>query len=152
MRASERLHLATAIAIGASGLASCAGGASPNEVTVIGLDYAFRAPGTLPPGPTAIAFENRGEVDHEMILVRLQEGVTLENVMDAARGGGDPRELTEGGPGILIASPGQTAASRLLVDLQRGRTYALVCNFRDQPDDPPHTELGMFAGFEVAGG
>lgn len=151
MRASRRVHAAAALAIGATWLAGCAGGSSPNEVTVIGLDYAFRAPDTLPPGPTAIAFENRGEVDHELILVRLQEGVTVADVMEAVRGGGDPRELTEGGPGILIAGPGQTTASRLLVDLQRGRTYALVCNFRDQPDDPPHTELGMFAGFEVSG-
>lgn len=130
--------------------AASAPGAAANEVTVVGLDYAFGGIGTLPPGPTAIAFENRGEVAHEMILVRLKEGVTLEQVMELAGGGGDPGELTEGGPGILIADPGQTTASRLLVDLLPGRTYALVCNFQDQPDAPPHTELGMVTSFRVS--
>lgn len=137
-------------AVGASWLAGCSGESSPNEVRIIGLDYAFTAPDTLPAGPTSFAFENRGEVDHEMILVRLKEGVTLDAVMEAAAGGADPRELTEGGPGILIADPGETAESRLLVDLQPGRTYALVCNFRDQPEDPPHTALGMRAALRVA--
>lgn len=150
MQAREALVVAVAIAIGPVGFAACTGDSSPNEVTVIGLDYAFTAPDILPPGPTAIAFENRGEVDHEMILVRLKEGVTLDQVMEAAAGGGDPGEFTEGGPGILIARPGQTTASRLLVDLQPGRTYALVCNFQDEPDDPPHTALGMRASFQVS--
>ncbi len=144
--------MAGTLAIGAAWLAGCTGASSPNEVTVIGLDYAFRAPDTLPPGPTTISFENRGEVDHEMILVRLKEGVTLDEVMEAARSGGEARDFTEGGPGILIADPGQTAASRLLVDLLPGRTYALVCNFRDEPDAQPHTALGMRATFEVSGG
>lgn len=130
-------------------LASCTGSAPPNEVTVVGVDYAFAAPDSLSSGPTAIAFENRGEVRHEMILVRLKEGVTLAEVLEAAQGGGDPEDYTEGGPGILIAGPGQTAASRLLVDLLPGRTYALVCNFRDEPDAPPHTALGMTASFRV---
>lgn len=132
-------------------LTSCATGEVTNNVTVGGIDYAFDAPDTLPPGPTAIAFENRGQLPHEMILVRLKEGVTLEEVMQAVQGGSDPSEFTEGGPGILIAEPGETAASRLLVDLLPGRTYALVCNFRDEPDAPPHTALGMRASLHVAG-
>lgn len=144
--------LAGAIALAAAGLAGCSAAPAPNELTVIGLDYAFTAPDTLPPGPTVIAFENGGEVDHEMILVRLKEGVTLDQVMEAVRGGGDPREFTEGGPGILIAAPEQTTASRLLVDLQPGRTYALVCNFQDEPEAPPHTALGMWRALEVSGG
>lgn len=169
MQARGAFVVAGTITLGAVWLAGCSGGAAsneatvpndaasaratgPNEVTVIGLDYAFGGVGTLPPGPTAIAFENRGEVDHEMILVRLKEGVTLEQLMEAARSEGDPRELTEGGPGILIASPGQTTASRLLVDLEAGRTYALVCNFQDEPDAPPHTALGMLAAFQVSEG
>lgn len=149
---ASRVTLALA-AVGLAGLAgACSVQDSPNEVTVVGLDYAFQAPDTLPPGRTEFAFENRGEVDHEMILVRLKEGVTLEEVMEGVRGGDDPGVYTEGGPGILIAGPGQTTASRLAVELLPGRTYALVCNFRDEPDDPPHTALGMRSTFEVSGG
>jgi hypothetical protein len=124
--------------------------AAPNEVTVIGLDYAFGGPRTLPPGPTVIAFENQGEVPHEMILVRLMEGVTFEEVMAAGESGGDPMSMMEGGPGILIAGPGETTPSRLMIDLRPG-TYMLVCNFQDEDDAPPHIALGMSATLEVSG-
>lgn len=124
--------------------------AASSEVTVIGLDYAFGGPRTLPPGPTVIAFENRGEVPHEMILVRLQEGVTLEQVMEVGGSGGDPMSLMEGGPGILIAGPGETTPSRLMIDLRPGM-YVLVCNFQDEDDAPPHIALGMSATLEVTG-
>jgi len=123
--------------------------AASNEVTVIGLDYAFGGPRTLPPGPTSIAFENRGEVPHEMILVRLKEGVTLDQVMEGVAAGTDPEEFTEGGAAILIVGPGETADGRVEVDLLPGRTYALVCNFQDEPDAAPHTALGMVASLEV---
>lgn len=132
-------------------LSGCEAAESTNEVTVVGIDYAFDAPDTISPGPTAIAFENRGKVPHEMILVRLKEGVTLEQVMQGVQGGGDPSDFTEGGPGILIAEPGEMAETRLLVDLLPGRTYALVCNFQDEPEAPPHTALGMRSSFVVSG-
>lgn len=161
MRSRGTLVAAGAIALGAIGLPGCSDRAgegaaaetdSPNEVTVIGLDYAFGGPRALPPGPTSIAFENRGEVEHEMILVLLKEGVTLDQVMEGVAAGADPAEFTEGGAGILIVGPGGTAASRLLVDLLPGRTYALVCNFQDEPEAPPHTALGMIAALEVGEG
>ena len=145
-----RLRLTAALVIATAGVAACTH--APNEVTVVGLDYSFEAPATLPPGPTLLAFENRGEVDHEMILVRLKEGVTLDQVMEGVRGGADPADFMEGGPGILIAGPGETAASRLFVDLQAGKTYALVCNLRDDEDAPPHAALGMRTTFEVSEG
>lgn len=154
MRQARPSLLSGALALGVAGLAGlqtgCGSKPPPNEVTVVGLDYAFQAPDTLPAGPTAVAFENRGEVDHEMILVRLKEGVTLDQVMEALRTGGEPRDFTEGGPGILIAGPGRATESRLLVDLLPGRTYALVCNFQNEPDAPPHTQLGMRTSFQVA--
>lgn len=131
-------------------LSGCAKDETPNDVTVVGIDYAFDAPDTLPPGATAIAFENRGKVPHEMILVRLKEGITLEKLMEGVGRGGDPREFTEGGAGILIAAPGETTAGRLLVDLLPGWRYALVCNFQDEPDAPPHIALGMRSSFAVA--
>lgn len=144
--------LAAVVVIGCatgSGEGTEVGPAAGNDVTVIGLDYAFGGPRTLPPGPTSIAFENRGEVPHEMILVRLKEGVTLEQVMEGVAAGTDPQAFTEGGAAILIVGPGETAESRVQVDLLPGRTYALVCNFQDEPDAEPHTALGMVASLEV---
>lgn len=118
-------------------------------MTVVGTDYAFELPETLAPGPTSFAFENRGQVDHEMILVRLKDGVTLERVLEVGESGDDLDTVLEPGAGILIADPGERAATRLLADLDAGATYALVCNFRDTPEAPPHTALGMTASFTV---
>ena len=128
---------------------ACSSGESPNQVTVVGNDYVFQAPDTLPPGPTLFAFENQGEVRHEVVLVRLTEGTTMEQIMEAAQGGGDPSSLTEGGVGILLADPGQSAATRLHADLVPGRTYALICNLTDGPEEVPHTQLGMRDSFYV---
>lgn len=130
-------------------LAGCVTEDSLNEVTVVGIDYAFEAPDSLTPGPTAFAFENRGNVAHEMILIQLKEGMSLWEVLERVQRGANPDDFTEGGPGVLMASPGETAVSRLLVDLAPGRTYALVCNFRDSPDARSHTELGMVTAIWV---
>ena len=150
MKRPHAFAVAASLALGSVWVAGCSGAEAPQEVTVVGLDYAFTGVETLSPGPTVFSFENRGDVPHEMILVRLKEGVTLSQVMEAVESGADPREFTEGGPGILIAAPGETTESALLVDLLPGRTYALVCNLRDEPEAPPHTELGMLATFQVS--
>lgn len=130
---------------------ACAPGQDPpSELTVVGNDYVFQGPDTLPPGPAVIEFQNQGEVRHEMILIRLTEGTTLEELMEAARSeDADRSQYMEGGLGILIANPGQTAASRLHLDLVPGRTYALICNLTDGPESVPHTQLGMRDSFYV---
>jgi len=116
-------------------------------VTVVGTDYAFGVPPTITHGLTAFSFENRGRVRHEINLLWLKPGVTLDSVLRADPGP-SRRALADGG-GVLFAEPGERSAYRLLVDLVAGRTYLLICNFRDAPDKPQHIELGMFASFQV---
>lgn len=131
-------------------LAMVACGASDvHDVTVVGTDYAFEVPSTMPAGPTAFAFENRGKVDHEVIFALLREGHDVEEVLKAIEEGLDPGEMVEGGASILIAGPAETSVGKVLLDLQPGRTYALICTFRDGEGAPPHTALGMFGSFEV---
>lgn len=133
-------------------LASCnrgSGEAPLNEATVVGTDYAFQMPDVMPAGRTAFAFENRGSVPHEMILVRLKDGVTVQDALAGMQRGASPEAFVDGGANILIAGPGETSSGRILMDLAGGSQYALVCNFRDGPEAPPHTELGMFTGFTV---
>jgi hypothetical protein len=60
-----------------------------------------------------------------------------------------PAQFTEGGAAILIAAPGDTAVTRMYVDLLPGRTYALACNFADGEGQPPHTALGMAKAIQV---
>lgn len=117
-----------------------------NEVTVVGTDYAFEAPDTLPPGPTVFVLDNRGVVQHEVGMGLLKEGVTIEDALAAQQAGDDPLEATLG---FVYADPEERSPGRLFVDLQPGRRYGLVCFLQDRPDAPPHTELGMHHDFVV---
>lgn len=120
-----------------------------HEITTPGVDYAFQAPAALPSGWTAIRFENHGTVDHELVLLRLRPGRTLADVMEVMQADGDRASVVDGFGGVLIADPGEIGWGRLLVHLEAGRTYLLVCNFRDHDDAPPHAALGMVASFTV---
>ncbi len=62
---------------------------------------------------------------------------------------GDREDVVDGFGGVLIADPGEVGWGRLAVELEPGRTYALVCNFTDAEGDPPHSALGMIASFTV---
>lgn len=147
-RAIAAAAFASAVA-GAAGCTPAPQAAEIAEIAVTGNDYAFQLPDSLPAGRTAFSFRNEGQVPHEMIFVALREGASLAEVVERERSGGDWRELVEPSAAILIAEPATEAGGRILVDLERGRSYALVCNFRDGPDAPPHTELGMLKSFDV---
>lgn len=116
-------------------------GASPTIVvaqvratTVIGLDYAFQAPDTLPAGPTTFSFVNRGSVRHEALLFLLNESVSPAEFLRSTM----EQRLSLGRPlGAIFAQPGQPAGAQLVGDLERGRTYLLRCVIRDAPDKPP---------------
>jgi hypothetical protein len=142
-------RVAPMLALGAGLLVSLACSPRPRETTVVGTDYAFQLEEVLPSGPTAFGFENQGKVPHEMVLVRLREGVTLQHVMEGMQRGAQPDEFLDGTPSILIAAPGQSSSARILMDLAPGREYALVCNFRDGEAAAPHVELGMVKGFRA---
>ncbi len=117
-----------------------------NEVTVIGREYSFQVPDTLPPGPTVFVLQNRGAVRHELGMGLLKKGMTIESAFEADKSGEDPLEAMIG---YLIAEPGEKSPGRLLVDLESGRRYGLICTLRDGPDAPKHDELGMRADFTV---
>lgn len=51
---------------------------------------------------------------------------------------------------VIIGSdyPG-TSGGELLVDLQPGRRYLVICTLRDAPDASQHMTLGMIGSFEA---
>ena len=123
--------------------------AAPQELQVIGTDYGFTVPATVPAGPTTIRFVNRGKVPHEMALGRLREGMTADSVMARLAEGRDPGEVTDGVVGILIVEPGDSSIGALRTDLVSGRTYMMICQFQDADTLPPHVAMGMQASFIV---
>ncbi len=123
--------------------------APPRELQVVGTDYAFAVPPKIRAGPATIRFANQGKVPHEMALGRLRVGMTADSVTARLTQGRDPAEVTDGVVGILIVAPGETSIGALQTDLLAGRTYVMICQFRDADSLPPHIAMGMQASFTV---
>ena len=120
------------------------------EVTINGNDYAYtNLPASLHPGLTAFSLVNKGTVLHEMILVRPKPGVSPDSVARSWGSIAARIETTEMPEGVVMSLPGVRSTGRLLVNLERGKTYMLICNFQDMANKPRHVSLGMFTSFQV---
>ena len=98
---------------------------------------------TAPPGPTAFGLANAGKVPHEVIIIRLRPNANVQDILRLDRADSTWRDLRDPPSGILTADPGVTTPGQLLVNLQVGERYLLVCNFRDTDTAPAHLHLGM---------
>lgn len=111
------------------------------EVSMV--DFAFEMSETRVPADAMVAFNvtNNGEYPHEFVIVRLPEGMTLEQALD------DPaaEESVQFLAGVF-AEPGDSAFFALQ-GLEPG-TYTVVC-FVDVPDGIPHVMRGMVAELVV---
>jgi len=121
------------------------------DPTIVAEDFAFDGPDTWAAGPQSVTLENDGEEDHEMVLVGLDEGYTIDDVLT------EIQENPEGDPppwvqivGGTFAKPGTTSEQPLKADLQPG-TYTLVCFVPSKANDgQPHAALGMVKEITVA--
>lgn len=135
---------------------SGAGGQPPDDVTAdpgavqvpVTMDeYSFEVASTLTPGPTAFTLDNVGAEPHEMVLIKLIDGATVEDALAAEMAGEDPQQFFAGPPVVGAAGPGEQTVVN--ADLTPG-TYALVC-FIPTPEGTPHVAEGMVASIEVTG-
>ena len=122
---------------------------TPHRALIVAHDYAFEAPDTLPAGDVSFELENRGAHFHELIVGRLRPGVKAGEIVAAHQRGVILRKLqeaylAEGAGGALLAQPGTRSPARLVVPLERGQAYVLLCQLRDSVDKPQHATLGMF--------
>jgi hypothetical protein len=112
-------------------------------VDVTLLDFSFELSQDTLPADALISFTltNAGAYPHEFAVVRLPEGVTVEQVLE------DPAlEEQVQFIGGAFAEPGGTG-DFALEGLEPG-TYTAVC-FVDEPDGVPHIVRGMVAEFVV---
>lgn len=124
--------------------------ARPNaETKIVGFEYAFTAPVELPAGRRSFLFENRGKRPHELNISLLREGATIQQFIAAANAGKPLAPFIDVSVGVLFAAPGKTSASALSTELRSGRTYAVICIFKDSADKPPHHKLGMYSAIHV---
>jgi hypothetical protein len=143
--------LSVGASLGAVALTACATNSAPHTVLVQAHEYAFTAPDSLPAGPTAFGLSNQGRMAHEIIVVRLQPQADVQEILRLDRADSSWSALREPPSGILTAEPGITTPGQLLIDLQAGERYLLVCNFRDSETAPAHLHLGMMKLVTVYG-
>ena len=113
--------------------------AKANVVTVTTIDYAFQAPDTIAAGRTTFHLVNKGPDFHHVWLVKLEQGKTLKDLVEATKTPGPlPAWAVEvGGPNAPM--PG--AENSATLDLEPGR-YVMACVIPAK-DGQPHFMKGM---------
>lgn len=117
------------------------------DVTVKLVDYAFESSKPITAGRHVIRIENDAAQDHELVLVRLAPGKTVEQLaawvekMDGPPPGeplGGVAAIHPGGYGFITAdfTPGD---------------YGFICFVPDAKDGKPHVAHGMLRQFKVEG-
>jgi hypothetical protein len=108
-------------------------------------EYAFKTLGSIPAGITTVQLRNVGKEKHEAQFIKLNPGVTIDQVIAALQQQGPPPDLFsfEGGPAEVIASK----TAEVILDLSQGQ-YVLLC-FISAPDGQPHVAKGMLLQLTV---
>jgi hypothetical protein len=125
-----------------AGASQAAGAGERRGVPIVATDSAYRAVDTLEAGPVAFTLDNQGQVAHEVVIGPLRSGATPAQVRALLAIGAEADSLQDG-VAVLLASPGHRAFGQLTAELLPGRTYALICYFRDRDTLPAHSQLGM---------
>lgn len=119
------------------------------QITIKAHDYSFEAPAQIEAGLVSIRLENEGQEPHHVQLVRLNDGVTMEQLQATLQQGPEaalPLVTLDGGPGVVPSGKSQ----QVTVELTPGH-YLLMC-FVPGPDGIPHLAKGMMAPLEVVSG
>ncbi len=136
------------IHVGGSSGAASASSLARRVVVDVG-DYAFGVADTLPAGETEFVMTNSGVQRHEVSFSRLKAGTTPAVFFSEYLNGNDVDSLYDDDGAILTAYGGDQNDFAVRIDLMAGRSYVVLCEFRDTPDAPVHAKMGMFKGIEV---
>jgi len=120
--------------------------ASIPAITIKAGDHFFEAPAQIEAGLVSLKMDNTGQEAHHMQLVRLNDGVTVEQFQTTLQQ--DPNAVMAmvsfpGGVGVI--EPGQQG--QVVLDLAQGEYY-LLC-FIPSPDGIPHMAKGMIQPLTV---
>lgn len=108
-----------------------------NPVAIIATDSGYVAPDTLHEGLNHIVFENRGTIIHECMFIRLADGMSGEQYLDAVRADYPFPEGAVDCSGAGLTSPAQRV--EIWLSLEPG-TYLLGCWLRGHlTRTRPHT-------------
>jgi hypothetical protein len=134
-----------------AGAGAPADDAPPTEVVadVVMSDFTITPPANGFAEPGTYRFVNEGAEPHEVLFLRLEDGMTLADVAAYQAGGaqGEPPFTFEGGPAPV--EPGGEVYADL--DFRPGSWIAL-CAIRGAHTDMPHVDMGMLLPFEIPAG
>jgi hypothetical protein len=120
------------------------GGAEPKgDATVELADFSMTLSGEVAAGERTLRFNNGGSQPHEAYLVKLNEGVTADDYLNASPDAPPP---ATGLGGITAIEPG--AHQFIVANLEPGN-YAMFCFLADAATHAPHFALGMLTEFTV---
>ncbi len=120
-----------------------------STITVTAHDYSFAMPTTIPAGLTVVKLVNAGAQPHQASFGRIKPGVTLDQVLAAAKRGASAELYIysaldfAGGPNT--SSP--QSQQETILNLRPGH-YVALC-FVPGPDGMPHYQMGMITPFTV---
>lgn len=122
------------------------------DITMNMDDYSFGSIEQLTAGRKTIKVENGASQPHEFILARLEEGKTLDDMMnwlgEVMTGKAGPLPTA---PGIFLngVSPMEKGVTNYItVDFEPGE-YALICPYPDAQSGNPHFMHGMMQQFSI---
>jgi plastocyanin len=118
--------------------------ADATTVDVTGTEYAFELSATPTAETQEVTYTNDGEEAHDLIFVKLAEGVTLDEAFEAqGREGTTEEEI-----GVTFAQPGQSGKPIEVKKPLDAGTYAMVCTLETK-DGELHYDLGMQEEFTI---
>lgn len=115
------------------------------DLTVSLLDFSYAFSSDLDPGPQTWEIVNDGEAIHEISLVKLAEGATMDDVTHFMHTMEGPPPFTSMG-GMQAIDPGTTGWLHL--DLTAGN-YIAICHIPDLSSGQTHAQMGMVMPFSV---
>ena len=116
------------------------------DVTIKLVDFDFQSSKPLTPGRHSIMDENAGPQAHELVLVKLAPGKTIQDFATWAESmKGPPPAEPVGGVGVLENGMRATFTA----DLTAG-DYGLICFVPDAKDGKMHLEHGMMKNIKVS--
>jgi uncharacterized cupredoxin-like copper-binding protein len=119
----------------------------PADLTIKLVDYDFQASAQLRPGRQTILVENAGPQPHELALLKLAPGKTVEDFAHWAENGlkGPPPAEPIGGVVFLDKNESGTFTAELTPG-----DYGLICFVPDAKDGKPHLAHGMMKNIKVS--
>ena len=136
----------------AAGTSPTAGrsGPVPDVVTIQASEWAYTISGSPHAGLVELHVSNLGEASHEIGLVRVKDGVTLDQVKQALAEGEAAAQALQVDPATEITSAGIAGPhvnEHVVVPLVAG--HYIVSSFLPGPGGRPQAERGMMGEFTV---